>query len=79
MRSGLRGSAMQRAAASSKPSLRSVAPKQHDSAIAGDAATIKTTLHNASAKLTKFNLACLRFFGTVWHWQSSVVIGVRYQ
>jgi hypothetical protein len=53
--------------------------QQHDTGVAGHAAAIKSALHNASAKMSKFDLACSNFFGTVWHWQSFVVIGVRYQ
>jgi hypothetical protein len=77
--SGLRGSAMQRDAASISPSFRSVLAQQHHTAIAGHAAAVKAALHDTSAQAAKINLVRPGFFGTVWHWQSSVVVGVRYQ
>lgn len=40
---------------------------------------VKSTLHDSPAEVAKFNLAGSDFFGTVWHWQFSVVVGVEYQ
>jgi hypothetical protein len=54
-------------------------PEQHHPGIAGHAAAIKSTLHDSSAKVAKFNLAYSRFFGTVWHWRSQLLFGVEYQ
>jgi hypothetical protein len=53
--------------------------EQHDCGITGHAGAVKAPLHNAPTKSAKFDLACLSFFATVWHWQSSVGIGLRYQ
>jgi hypothetical protein len=41
--------------------------------------TVKSAFYNAPTKAAKFDLACFKFFGTVWHWQSCVAIGLRYQ
>jgi hypothetical protein len=76
---GLRGSWIQRAAASQQTQLAVKRAQQHHTGIAGHAAAVKPALYDASAKMSKFDLACSNFFGTVWHWQSFVVIGVRYQ
>ena len=54
-------------------------PQQHDASVAGHGTAVKTPFDDSPAKTAKFDLAGLNFFGTVWHWQSPVVIGLRYQ
>lgn len=54
-------------------------PDQHHDTIAGHAASIKSALNLTPAHAAKFNLRGSKFFGTVWHWRSYVVIGLRYQ
>lgn len=52
--------------------------EQHHPGIAGHAATVKAAFYDASSKTPKFDLVGFKFFGTVWHWRTSVEIGIRY-
>ena len=54
-------------------------PQQHHASVTGHGTAVKTPFDDSPAKTAKFDLAGLNFFGTVWHWQSLVVIGLRYQ
>jgi hypothetical protein len=53
--------------------------QQHHATIAGHASAIKPAFHDTPTETAKINLLGSNFFGTVWHWRSCVVIGLRYQ
>ncbi len=48
-------------------------PQQHDAAVTGHAATVKSAFHHTSAKPTKINGCRSLCCGTVWHRHSSLV------
>ena len=53
--------------------------QEHDAAITGHVATVKAALYDTSAQAAQFDGWGIWACGTVWHRQSSVEIGVRYQ